>query len=126
MNDITKLDMPPPKVWVQFGRKVLAETDKDIIILGEKLTDRHMNFAQSLIKKKFEQLSGLHSTLSVSQMSVPVLSGNVVQILRTGGELVSNINCPVGQVNLYNSLYTAVSPETKILVERCLGMPLSH
>jgi len=97
------------------------ETDKGIIILGEKLSDRLL-----LIKKNFEQLSGHLSTLSVSQMSVPVLSGNVVQILRTGGELVSNINCPVGQVNLYNSLYTAVSPETKILVERCLGMPLSH
>jgi len=52
-------------------------------------------------------------------MSTPVLSGNVVQILHTGGDhwvLVSN--CPVGRVNLYDSLYTAVSPETLILNEK--------
>jgi len=32
--------------------------------------------------------------------------------------LASNINCGKGQVNLYDSLYTAVSPETQILVEK--------
>ena len=25
VDDITKLDMPPTKVWVQFGRKVLIK-----------------------------------------------------------------------------------------------------
>ena len=101
----------------------MTETDKDIITFGNKLSDRHINFAQSLIKN-FKQLSGLYSTLSVSQMSTPVLSGKISQILHTGGDhwvLASNINCGIGQVNLYNSLYTVVSSETQILIEKVFG-----
>ena len=56
LDDITKLDMPSPKVWVQ---KVLTETDKDIITFGNKLSDQHINFAQSTMKN-FDQLSGLY------------------------------------------------------------------
>ena len=97
--------------------------DKDIIILGEKLSDQHMNFAQSLIKKKLEQLSGLHSTLSVSQMNTPVISGNVVQILHTGGDhwmLASN--CPVGLQIHFILLFLL---KHKYLLKRYLGMPPS-
>jgi len=49
VDDITNLDMSSTKVWVQFGRKVLTETDKDIVMFGKKLTDRHKNFSQSLL-----------------------------------------------------------------------------
>jgi len=49
----------------------------------------------------------------------------ILQVLHTGGDhwvLASNINCGIGQVNLYDSLYTVVSSETEILVEKFLGM----
>ena len=65
VDNITKPDMPSQKLWAQFGQKVLTKTDKDIIMFGNKLSDQHINFAQSLIKN-FEQLSGLYFTLSVS------------------------------------------------------------
>jgi len=103
VDDITKLDIPSSKVWVHFGRKVLTEIDKDIIIFGKKLSDQHINFAQSLIKKILSSFSGLYSTLTVCQMSTPISSGKILQILHTGGDhwvLASNIDCGVGQVNL--------------------------
>ena len=57
-------------------------------------------------------------------MSTPVSSGKILQILHTGVDhlvLASNINCGIGKVNLYNSLYTVVSSETRILVEKVFG-----
>ena len=35
--------------------------------------------------------------------------------------LASNINCGIGQVNLYDSLYTVVSSETQILFDKVFG-----
>ena len=52
------------KEWVQFGRGiVLTIADKERILAGEKLDDRHISFAQSLIKKQFPEIAGLRSTL---------------------------------------------------------------
>jgi len=58
---------------------------KDIVMLGEKLNDKHMNFAQALIKKQFDNLSGLHSTLTIFQLQAPIVSENVLQVLHIGG-----------------------------------------
>ena len=61
---------------------MLTPADKDIVMLGEKLNDKHMNFAQALIKN----LSGLHSTLTIFQLQAPIVSENVLQILHIGGD----------------------------------------
>ena len=81
----TITDTVSPKVWIAFGRKVLTETDKEIVRLGELLTDKHMNFAQALIKKQFNDLSGLHCTLMISHLHAPMVSENVLQILHISG-----------------------------------------
>ena len=85
VDDIA-LDTVSPKVWIAFGRKVLTQADKDIVMLGEKLNDKHINFAQALIKKQFNNLSGLHSTLTIFQLQAPIVSENVLQILHIGGD----------------------------------------
>ena len=115
-----------PKVWIAFERKVLTEADKDIVTLGEKLNDKHINFAQALIKKKFGNLSGLHSTLTVSQLQTPMLSENVqvLQNLHIVGDhwvVASNINCSNGEVNLYDSLYSVASAPTQMLLRKVFG-----
>ena len=53
----TTIDTAFSKVWIIFGRKVLTEADKEIVSHSELLTDKHMNFAQALIKKQFNDLS---------------------------------------------------------------------
>ena len=82
-----------PKVWIAFERKVLTEADRDTVILGKK-NDKHIDFAQALIKKEFDYLSGLCSTLTICQLKNPILSKNVLQILHMGGNhwvVASNI-----------------------------------
>ena len=41
-------DLPEPEgeKWVQFATIVLTQTDKDKILMGEKLNDRHIDVAQ--------------------------------------------------------------------------------
>ena len=67
-------------------RKVLSQADNDIVMLGEKLSDKHMNFAQALIKNHFDNLLGLHSTLTIFQLQTPIVSDNVLQILHICGD----------------------------------------
>lgn len=66
VDEITIGTIPSLKVWIKFAQKSLTEADKDIIMLGEKLTDKHKNFAQALIKKQFDNLSGLYSTWTIT------------------------------------------------------------
>jgi len=37
----------------------LTEADRDIILSGECLTNKHMDFAQALLKKQFGRIAGL-------------------------------------------------------------------
>jgi uncharacterized protein YaiI (UPF0178 family) len=52
--------------WVQCQDIVLSKVDRDIISNGQKLTDRHINYAQRLLKRQFPLLNGLK--LSLCQM----------------------------------------------------------
>ena len=123
VHEIT-IDTVSPKVWIAFGRKVLTETDKEVVRLGELLTDKHMNFAQALIKKQFNNLSRLYCTLMISQLQAPMVSENVLQILHVGGNhwvVASNIGCTTGEVNLYDSIYNEISNATQMLLKKVFG-----
>ena len=50
--------------WVRFGKGlVLTLADKEHILAGGKLDDRHINVAQNLLKQQFSEVAGLQSTL---------------------------------------------------------------
>jgi len=49
--------------WTQHDGIVLSEHDKVQLCSGKWLSDKHVNFAQSLLKKQFPQVNGLKSTL---------------------------------------------------------------
>ena len=50
------------QMWVKFGRIQLSKLDHTEIECGDWLTDKHINYAQALIKSQF-QIQGLQSTL---------------------------------------------------------------
>lgn len=50
-------------VWVQCGGVVLTNYDRRILATGQKLTDQHINYAQTLLRLQFPKLDGLQSTL---------------------------------------------------------------
>lgn len=49
--------------WVRCGSIILSKHDKEIISSGQRLTDKHINFAHSLLKRQFPSLEGLQSNL---------------------------------------------------------------
>ena len=75
--------------------------------MGTDAATHNNNIA--LIKKQFDDLSGLHCTLTIPQLQAPMASENVLQILHVGGNhwvVASNIRCTTGEVNLYDSLHS--------------------
>ena len=61
-----------PHLWISLdARYQLNEEDKTIISSGEKLTDKHINFAQEVFKKQFPALNGLKNTLLLTKQNAP-------------------------------------------------------
>ena len=53
-KDIDKVKkLPEPQSWAQHGGIILSTQDKANITRGEKLNDKHVNFAQQLVKAEF-------------------------------------------------------------------------
>ena len=55
---LTASDIEPPQ-----KKQKLSDLDVERIIMGEELTDVHINVAQNLLKKQFYNLGGLQCTL---------------------------------------------------------------
>jgi len=51
------------EIWIQYDRKRLNLNDEIILQRGDELSDKHIQFAQKLIKKQLSLIGGLFSTL---------------------------------------------------------------
>lgn len=60
----------------------LTNLDREALVSGQRLTDKHMHAAQTLLKVQFPHLQGLQTTL-LSQRKE-----NIVSISENGGFLV--------------------------------------
>ena len=106
--------------WLTFGCFELKLVDKEIIISGGLLTDRHINFAQALIKKEHKELIGLESTLLLARSMIPPL----LQLVHARGShwiVLSRIGCTNGLVKVFDSLYNEVDKQTMDLIHHLYG-----
>ena len=75
---------------------------------GMELTDRHIQYAEQLVRKQFSTIGGLCSTL-LQNKSHNYLPQNFVQIVFCNSKhhwiVVSNMNCNKGVVNVYVKLF---------------------
>ena len=61
-------------MWLEMNNIVLTEEDRGIIVTEKELNDKHINVAHALLKKQFQGILGLQSTLLLSagkQISLP-------------------------------------------------------
>ena len=83
-DDITVEDMVfnghenLPAPWLSLNHIDLSVDDKEIVVEGKQLTDKHINYAQAILKKQFDWLSGLHSTLVLWKLANALASNDVV------------------------------------------------
>lgn len=98
-----------------------------IEIAGEMLTDKHINFVQRLLHRKFKTISGLQSTLTLSSKSrkIPVKNAsNTLQIMHCRGchwITVSTIKS-YPRVIVYDSIYPSVDEDTMKILKQMFGV----
>lgn len=120
--------MPPQKKckqfkdddeWVRWGSGlILRVSDRDAVLMGHELNDKHIDLYQKLLKKQFPYMMGLSSPLKVSVMRSWVEYYAQIYHCRNNHWIVaSTFGCKDGVVNVYDSLYTDIDSTTKCQIE---------
>ena len=104
-----------------FERCVLQVSDKVLIENGAELTDKHMQFAQCMIKKQFPSVGGLNSTLLQDKPSLfGSRTANTIQIVhckkRRHWITVSTKWCKGDHVAVYDSVFVRLDAETRTTI----------
>ena len=87
------------------------------VIIGEKLSDIHINFAQQLLKQQFPQLNGLKSTLLQSKENTGEFLPAQIHCHSRDHWIVASTNaCKDGDVCVYDSVFSTLDKETNEVV----------
>ena len=112
-----------PSCWVSFSNLILTDEDQAILTEGRELNDKHIHFAQLLIKNQFRNIDGLMSPVLFSRIKpgLPVLSSGqkpAIQILHTRSNhwIVATSNAGSHKVSIYDSLYDIIDNPTKEII----------
>jgi len=120
LNDLGKLmdnDLNQSAVWVTYQRYTLQVGDRVAIEIGKQLSDKHINFAQCMIKNQFSSVGGLKSTLQQVTKVKGQRTANSIQIVhckkREHWITVSTKWCKSNQVIIYDSAFTKLDAENR-------------
>ena len=103
---------------------ILTADDKTVILSNEELNDKHIYVAQRLLLKQFPFFKGLNSTLV--HRSIGSWVDNYIQIMHCRMNhwiTATTIGCEVGEVSVYDSLYSDIDNKTEESIQRILCMP---
>ena len=118
------LDDTSSKPWLTFNGIELNEADRATILSGDCLTDKHVNFAQSLLKKQFGSIAGLKWTLVLAQLQdSPYHRSEVLQIIHCRGNhwiVVSSLRCPT-RVQVFDSMFSSIDEMTRNMLTQLFG-----
>ena len=116
MDEQAILKMQRPKFNLEPEDSAISKT--------AMLTDKHIQMAQELLHRQFPHIEGLMSPSISTVQQFPVMRQEFVPVLHTGGlhwVTVSTIGCKGNnKVNLYDSLYHGISPQTEEQIESLL------
>lgn len=110
------------KEWVRFGKGlVLTFADREHILAGEKLNDRHINLAQNMLKQQFSEIGGLQSTLlQAKPWKQRTENKKMIQIVHSRGDhwiVAATMLATDDRVLVYDSVYrTLDQPTTNIIL----------
>ena len=115
-------------LWLALDhhKLTLTEEDKKIIFEGDELTDKHINFAQALIKKQFKNIYGLALTFLFSAYRGATFSADhpALQIVHTRGNhwIVAACDGSSSKIFVYDTLFRDLSLDTKQLITKMFGV----
>ena len=108
------------KVWVRHGRSFLTTAERDMINYGKQLNDKHINYAQMVIRSQFS-IKGMQLTL-YQHTKKP--SENEFQIIHCRGNhwITASTIFSSGSVDVYDSLYDDLDCGSRRVILDCLVM----
>lgn len=92
------------------------------IIMNVELSDEEISFSQELLQLQFPKINGFQSTLlqGKPQDLTEETVKNKIQIIHCKSRhhwvVASTVQCSLGQVKVYNSLFTYCDKETENIV----------
>ena len=100
----------------------LLEEDKNILLHGQKLTDKHISACQKLLKKQFPQVDGLLDTILLSNNDIPCPpTQEALQMHHIPGHWV--MSCSFGgNVTVYDSANTTLTPPLRRQLARVYSL----
>ena len=114
---IKRCKMDKQAILMMQRPKFNLEQEDSAISKTSMLPDKHIQMAQELLHRQFPHIEGLMSPSISTVRQFPVMRQEFVQVLHTGGlhwVTVSTIGCKGNnKVNLYDSLYHGISPQTE-------------
>lgn len=114
-NEVTDNNLNHSAVWVTFDRCSLLYSNRVTIETDKKLSDKHINLAQRMIKNQFPSVGGLKSTLLQTTKAKGQRTANSIQIVhckkREHWVVVSTKWSRNNQVFVYDSVFTKLNPE---------------
>ena len=63
-----KVQDPSEHTWVKCGTVTLTKQDTDHLMEGREVSDKHINFAQLLLKLEFPDVDGFRNTLEQNKL----------------------------------------------------------
>ena len=112
-----QVDQSPPKK----KPKNFCEED---IIMGQELSDLEINLSQELLKAQYPKVSGLQSTLfqERNQLFPNGFLTNCIQIVHCQARhhwvTASTINCKLGEVKVFDTLFNHCDQETTGIIHK--------
>lgn len=129
-NEPVEMQLPQnnSKTWIKVRDISLTYHDKSILESGEKLSDKHINIAQRILKKKFPKINGLRLTL-LQDKPHKEPTNNALQIFHTGGDhwiCATTIGVSGKRVLVYDSGYTKWDESALCLLKNQFRCPPSN
>ena len=84
-----------------------------------RLNDRHINFAQAMLRSQFPQCAGLRNTLLQHRVEFNV-ANKIVHILHTRNDhwvVLFNIHCSGTELLVYDTVYSDTDDSTMALIQ---------
>ena len=114
------------KPWLTLNGILLTEADKADIATGAELGDKHINFAQEIVRKQCTDLTGLQSTLALALHPRPLITHthSYLQIIHSKGNhwIVASTILSSPTVQMFDSLYSSIDDVTTRLLANLFGI----
>ena len=112
---------PASLEWTKTHDIVLMMEDRQLILSGQRLKDKHINFAQRLIQDQCKHLNGLRLTL-IQDKPYTGSKKHLLQVLFIKeGHWVVLASEDGKRFKVYDSLYQSVDERTKALISQQTG-----